>query len=215
MSTVKPIKRGIAQRVDTDIYPNVYVRNSDKMFFDGVNGMRVILELGSSASGYFGACVIRAKFFIEDKTTPANQVLWSHGSAGYRAILLSGLLSVNGTATGWSPNDQQEYEIVCTFGTGGVIEDVSIDGTSIWSGSEAAGNPGTGTELQVATRTNGLPLYGSIWDFSITGSAVKNLDWNGNGKLDYAWEDNLGSEDGTTIIPAGTRSTVGEYYLSK
>lgn len=203
-------------RIDTGITPSFYETYSDRMWFDGSNkDQHISLDVGSNASGYFGACEISADFWMESLTAETvNQVIWSHGSQGYRAISLNGALNINATDVGFTIVPKTLYRIVCTFGATGNITDVVINGSSVYSGVGSVGNPGAGTTFELGTRDAGLAFYGSIWNLRVKDSSVRNLHWNGNGKEDWAWVDTTGGGSDGTVTGTGPIKTVGEYYLT-
>jgi hypothetical protein len=161
-------------------------------YFNGTSTSVETTGMTSSIS-YFGACTISADIVVD--STSLTGVVFSLGSASYRLLKTSGGWNIGtNTATGVSVAAGPQTVSV-TFDSSGNGISFSIDGTEVWTGTAPGSLPGTSFTL--GSRAGGLFFKGSIRNFAITGSSVKNFAYTGLGTSVTAWEDTIGSNDGT------------------
>jgi len=163
-----------------------------RMQFDGTDDY--ITVSGMTAAGdYFGACTIQAEIYLD--TPSGTNCVWSLGGAAYRLTTFSNKWYINNTNTAVSTTGGKQT-VAVDFDASGQGTELRINGITVWTGTVAAS---TATTLfYVGARDGGLDTFqGLIYDFSITGSAVKNFAFNGYGNTNADWTDQVGSNDGT------------------
>jgi hypothetical protein len=171
-----------------------YAKSGNRMYFDGVNDL-VRLTGMTSSNNYFGSCTIEATIYARD--TGGTRVVCSLGSASYRIFSMSGTWHLNtSTNTGVAVTSGLQT-IAVNFDSSGNATELKINGTTEWTGSASGAAPST--NFEIGSRANGLHWNGLIYDFSLSGSSVKNFLLNGYGNTDSDWEDQVGSNDGTVI----------------
>ena len=168
----------------------------NKMYFDGVDDYVSVAGMTKSVN-YFGACTMSATVYVTDTTT--NQVVFCLGGASYRLFI--------NTDGNWYVNTSQNTGVAATLGahtvsvefdnSGNAIS-FTLDGVEEWTGSESGSFPEPVFYIG-ARDVSGLGRFfkGLIYDFSITGSSVKNFAFNGYGNTNADWEDQVGSNNGT------------------
>ena len=166
-----------------------------RMYFDGSNDEIRVAGMTSSAD-YFGACTIEATIFVEDPS--ATQVVWSLGSDCYRMVSISGQWRLNGTTDTSVSVTSGLITIAVDYDASGQATELRIGGATEWTGTAPAGTTPT-TLFHIGSRASGLYFKGLIYDFSLSGSAVKNFAFNGYGNTNGDWEDQVGSNDGTVV----------------
>jgi len=165
-----------------------------RMYFDGA-GTRVNLTIGDGSGNYFGGCTISATVYVADPS--ATLVVCSYGGAAYRIITTGGLWGLAGTTTGASVTGGLQ-DVSADFDASGGATALRIDGITVWTGS---GAPGVGnTVFQIGARNSGLSWKGLIYDFSLSGSTVKNFAFNGYGNTDADWVDTTGGGNDGTVV---------------
>jgi len=181
-----------------DVYHYNMVQGCGKrMNFDGLNDYVRVSGLTSSTS-YFGACTIRARIFVDNAT--GTQAIFSLGTNCYRLYITGGQYTINtwiqvGAVTAGYHQIDVEFD---SIGDGIRFR---LDGVDIWTGSSGVGGT-PNTYFDIGARDGGLLWQGSIWDFSITGSIVKNFAFNGYGNTNSNWLDTSGG--GTNGIVNGS-----------
>jgi len=166
-----------------------------RMYFDGSNDEIRVAGMTSSAD-YFGACTIEATIFVENPS--ATQVVWSLGSDCYRVVSISGQWRLNGATDTSVLVTSGLITIAVDYDAAGQATELRIGGATAWTGTAPAGTTPT-TIFYIGSRASGLYFKGLIYDFSLSGSSVKNFAFNGYGNTDTDWEDQVGSNDGTVI----------------
>jgi len=165
-----------------------------RMYFDGA-GTRVNLTIGDGSGNYFGGCTISATVYVADPS--ATLVVCSYGGAAYRIITTGALWGLAGTTTGASVTGGIQ-DVSADFDASGGATALRIDGITVWTGS---GAPGVGnTVFQIGARNSGLSWKGLIYDFSLSGSTVKNFAFNGYGNTDADWVDTTGGGNDGTVV---------------
>jgi hypothetical protein len=138
--------------------------------------------------------------------------LFSLSNSAYRCYVNSvGNIGVNSTLTS-ADLTEGYHEIAVEFNTEGIGVAVAIDGVISWTGvASPAGQTSNG--FYIGARDNsGIGLFwkGLIYDFSITGSSVKNFSLNGYGNTDADWIDTTGTVDSNDITVNGSPES---YYI--
>jgi hypothetical protein len=192
----------------TKSYPND-AGYSRRMVFDGVDDYVEVTGM-TSHTHYFGACTISAKVYITNLTS--NQNIWALGLKAYRLLLtnLGEWSHGNNTATGVYAT-LGEHELSVDYDALGRAISFSVDGVEVWTGVGAGSNSGTSFFIGSGDGSS-LFFKGLIWDFAITGSAVKNFAFEGYGNTDADWVDTTGGDNNGTVngspdnvyIPAAT-----------
>ena len=182
---------------------------SRRMVFDGVDDCVEVTGM-ISHTHYFGACTISAKVYITNLTS--NQNIWALGLKAYRLLLtnLGEWSHGNNTATGVYAT-LGEHELSVDYDALGRAISFSVDGAEVWTGVGAGSNSGTSFFIGSGDGSS-LFFKGLIWDFAITGSAVKNFAFEGYGNTDADWVDTTGGDNNGTVngspdnvyIPAAT-----------
>lgn len=171
-----------------DVYHHNITNPVNKyMNFDAVNDYVRVSGLDAT-NGYFGACTISAKVFVDNAI--ATTAVWSHGTNAYRLYITGGTWQLNaggnvGTVTAGYHTVEVEYNA-----TGDAIR-FNLDGADVWTGTITRGGTPT-TYFDIGARDGGIVWGGLIWDFAITGSSVKNFAFNGYGNTDADWLDTTG-----------------------
>ena len=166
-----------------------------RMYFDGSDDYVVVSGMTASAS-YFGACTISGTIRPEDKS--ATAAICALGDAAYRVLIVGGKWAINLTVTTVDVGDGLlDFEVDFDSSGNGVA--IRVNGATVWTGSAPApgGVGGDGTKFNIGRRDAAAYWKGLIYDFSLSGSAVKNFSFNGYGNTDADWEDQVGSNDGT------------------
>jgi hypothetical protein len=189
--------RHFALNNDADLirFADQAVAADERMYFDGVNDEVRVTGMTASVD-YFGACTIEATIYVEDTT--ATQVVWSLGSDCYRLVSISGQWRLNGATDTSVLVTSGLITIAVDYDASGQATELRIGGATAWTGTAPAGTTPT-TIFYLGSRASGLFFKGLLYDFSITGSSVKNFAFNGYGNTDADWEDQVGSNDGTVI----------------
>jgi hypothetical protein len=192
----------------TKSYPND-AGYSRRMVFDGVDDYVEVTGM-TAHTHYFGACTISAKVYITNLTS--NQNIWALGLKAYRLLLtnLGEWSHGNNTATGVYAT-LGEHELSVDYDASGRAISFSVDGVEVWTGVGAGSNSGTSFFIGSGDGSS-LFFKGLIWDFAITGSAVKNFAFEGYGNTDADWVDTTGGGNNGTVngspintyIPAAT-----------
>ena len=185
--------REFALQNDADLirFADQAVAADERMYFDGVNDYIEVTGM-TSAADYFGACTISATIHLDSSS--GTDTIWSLGSATYRLIAYLGSWYVNNTNTSVAVSAGLQTVSVL-YNSSGQATSLSIDGVEVWTGTAAVSTPGT--SFYVGTGSTGNRTQGLIYNFSLSGSAVKNFAFNGYGNTDADWEDIVGSNDGT------------------
>jgi len=169
-----------------------------RMYFDGVNDYVSVAGMGASGS-YFGACTITATVNFDDPS--ARGVLCSLGTSAYRVFAEGGTWRVNSSDTLVSV-PSGIHTVSVDFNSSGQATELRIDGVTEWTGTISAGATAVDV-FYVGGRESGgsvgLLFKGLIYDFSLSGSSVKNFAFNGYGNTNADWEDQVGSNDGTVV----------------
>ena len=197
---------GSGEGVDTEV-AGISATLDDKMWFDGVNDY-VNCGADYTTNTFFGACVIEFTTYIAN--TGVTQALCAIGSSAYRIYTNSGNWKVNGgTQVIGQAVESGIHTIAVTFNASGQATAFSYDGSVVWTGTEAAGSLVSGTTFRIGANFNGLIVNktsGLIYDFSITGSAVRNLAYTGTELI--TWTDTSGGGNNGTVN--GSPVTVGQ-----
>lgn len=179
-----------------NFHGNINEGFSKRMYFDGTDDYISVSGM-TAAVDYFGACTISAKVYIEDAA--GDQVIFVLGTSAYRLFTSGGTYRFNSaTDTGVSVAVGY-HEISAEFNSSGQATSLTIDGVEEWTGTAPPGGLATTVFYLGARDSSGLGVFfqGSIWDFAITGSAVKNFSFNGYGNTNADWVDQVGSNSGT------------------
>ena len=162
------------------------------MYFDGVDDWISVTGMTATLD-YFGSCTIQSYLYVED--TSSSQVAWSLGTGGYRLLAFGGQWWLNTTNTGVSVSGGLNHVSV-DFDSSGQATELRIDGVTVWTGTAAVAGF-SNTTFSIGRSASGAYFKGLIYDFSISGSSVKNFAFNGYGNTDADWTDQVGSNDGT------------------
>lgn len=165
-----------------------------RMWFGGVS--HISFTAGGTTSGYFGACTISSKVWVHNPAT--TQILHAHGGSNYRVWLNTTWRLNSSTDTGVAATEG-EHDIATTYDASGNAISFSVDGSVVWTGLAPFGNATTGNNFFVGARSSALEWQGAIWDFSLSGSAVKNFSFRGNGIRDEDWRDTTGGGNHATV----------------
>jgi len=188
------------------------------MYFDGVDDYVSVAGMTAS-NNYFGACTISATIYVQDVSTA--QVVWSLGGSCYRLYINAGVWILNAATSTSVPVVTGLQTVSVTFNASGEATAFSTTAGGSWTGTAPAGGSPL-TVFLIGTRNAGagvgLFFNGLIYDFSITGSSVKNFAFNGYGNTNADWEDQVGSNNGTVngspelFTGQGFDGTVSKWY---
>ena len=182
---------------------NAQLTQSNAITLDGTSQYVAVSGM-TATDNYFGACTISAT--INVNSVASTQAIWSLGASAYR-------LFINTT---WRLNAFTDTEVTATTGThrvsvtynsAGRAISFSLNGVVVWTGTSSEGFSPT-TTFFIGTRdsqgTPGIFFGGQVYNFSLTGSSVKNFSFNGaegGGNLLY---DKSGGNNHGTLINAPT-----------
>jgi len=113
-------------------------------------------------------------------------------------VSISGQWRLNGTTDTSVSVTSGLITIAVDYDASGQATELRIGGATEWTGTAPAGTTPT-TLFHIGSRASGLYFKGLIYDFSLSGSAVKNFAFNGYGNTNGDWEDQVGSNDGTVV----------------
>lgn len=186
----------------------------DVMNFDGV-GNYVSVAGMTASTNYFGACTITARVFV--RSLSALKTVWALGASAYRLLMNDGTWRLNSsTNTGVAVTAGQQIVSV-TYNSAGAAVSFRINGATVWTGTAAiSGTSPTDTFYIGARDFSGIGLFwdGGIWDFSLTGSSVKNFSFAGDGNINENWLDTVGSNNGTVSGSPDRLSTIDYTTIS-
>jgi hypothetical protein len=166
---------------------------NDRMYFDGVDDYVEVTGM-TALSDYFGACTIEAKVLVADAA--ATIVIACLGASAYRLLTVGGSWAINNLVLSPAVSVTEGLQTISVdFDASGQGTALRIDGVEVWSGTAAAGTPNT--SFYIGKRDTGSFWKGLIYDFSLSGSSVKNFAFDGYGVDAADWEDTVGSNDGT------------------
>lgn len=189
--------REFALQNDADLirFANQAAAADKRMYFDGSNDFVRVSGM-TAAADYFGACTIQATVYVEEPS--ATRVLWSLGSDCYRIYTTGGNWTLNGATNTSVAVTSGLFTVAVDFDSSGQAVELRINGNTEWTGTAPQGISPL-TVFDIGARAAGLFWNGLIYDFSISGSAVKNFSFNGYGNTNADWEDQVGSNDGTVF----------------
>lgn len=182
--------RQFALNGDSDLW-DFASGSSPRMYFDGINDNVTVAGM-TAASNYFRACTIQATVFIPDASDSGS--VFSLGIDCYRLRHFSGTWKINTTNTHVSVTEGIQT-LAVDYNSSGKATALRINGATEWVGTASAGSsPSTLFNIGSA---GSVHFTGLIYDFSLSGSSVKNFAFNGYGNQNSDWEDTVGSNDGT------------------
>jgi len=187
--------REFALNNDADLirFADQAVAADKRMYFDGSNDVISVSGM-TAAADYFGACTIQVTAVVTDSAS--NQALFGLGAVSYRLQIFAGQWYVNGVNTGASVSSVGIPQVVAVdFNASGNAVELRSNGVTLWTGS--AGGSAPSTIFNIGSVGTGLWFTGLLYDFSLSGSSVKNFSFNGYGNTNADWEDQVGSNDGT------------------
>jgi hypothetical protein len=164
-----------------------------RMWFGGVDDYVAVSGMTATAN-YFGACTIEATIYVTDLTS--LQAVCALGSACYRLLIsASGTFVLNTTDT-LVPAVMGVQTVAVDFNASGLATTLRVNGVTEWTGTAAVGTA-TNTFYIGTRNSGGLGLFykGLVYNFSLSGSSVKNFAFAGDELV--TWTDTIGSNNGT------------------
>jgi hypothetical protein len=174
------------------------------MWFGGVDDYVAVSGMAATTN-YFGACTIEATIYVTDLTS--NQAVFALGSACYRLFISSsGTFGLNTTDT-LVPAVMGVQTVAVDFNASGLATALRVNGVTEWTGTAAVGTA-TNTFYIGTRNSGGLGLFykGLVYDFSLSGSSVKNFAFTGDELV--TWTDTTGNGNNGTVN--GNPVTVGQ-----
>ena len=157
--------------------------------FDGVDDY-ISIDGMTSTPGYFGACEIEVDVYIPDITD--NSAVCALGLNCYFLGYGSGFYIVNGNTVAVGTSGFHNFR--CAFDSLGRATDFIVDGATIFSGlALTGGSSGTKYYIGASSLAEAPPTTFNknlIYNFSLSGSSVKNFAFKGYGL--NPWEDTTG-----------------------
>jgi hypothetical protein len=194
---------GSGEGVDADV-AGISATLDDKMLFGGVDDYVAVSGMAATTN-YFGACTIEATIYVTDLTS--NQAVFALGSACYRLFISSsGTFGLNTTDT-LVPAVMGVQTVAVDFNASGLATALRVNGVTEWTGTAAVGTA-TNTFYIGTRNSGGLGLFykGLVYDFSLSGSSVKNFAFTGDELV--TWTDTTGNGNNGTVN--GNPVTVGQ-----
>jgi hypothetical protein len=194
---------GSGEGVDADV-AGISATLDDYMWFGGVDDYVAVSGMAATTN-YFGACTIEATIYVTDLTSV--QAVFALGSACYRLFISSsGTFGLNTTDT-LVPAVMGVQTVAVDFNASGVATALRVNGVTEWTGTAAVGTA-TNTFYIGTRNSGGLGLFykGLVYDFSLSGSSVKNFAFTGDELV--TWTDTTGNGNNGTVN--GNPVTVGQ-----
>lgn len=196
-------------QLESPVYQLAGIDWQEYLRFDGVDDY-VIVPGMTASNDYFEACTIEASFHYPENVIGAR-ALWGLGFDCYSCYINSGNnVFLNGATTSYILTRGQTYRISVDYNSSGAATNLRINGVEVWSGTLSAGSsPNTSFYIGSYTFFN---YIGLIYNFSLSGSSVKNFAFKGYGFT--PWVDTTGGGNNGTENGAPARQIVTKHLAN-